>query len=95
VSDRRQEDERLINLENAVRDLKDGHADILKAVSENTAITQPIADLVNAAKWWFKMLGFIGKWGRNLILWVAPIAAGISTIWLLIDQYARHIGGKS
>jgi hypothetical protein len=90
VQDKRSDtDIRTKKLEDDVTELKNSHIKILDAIQANTDITQPIADMVEAAKWLFKTIGWIGKWGRKVIIWVGPVAAGISAVYLLGQEIMK------
>lgn len=70
-----------------VDELKAGHAQILKAIKDNTDMTQPIAEMIGMARWFFKTIGWIGRAGRKCIVWVTPILTFIGVVWALVWAY--------
>lgn len=82
--DRRRDDTRWFEITADISTLKSQHAEIRKAVDENTAITteiktntDEIVDLFKAAKGFFVMAGYFGKAAK----WVGAIAAAITAVW--------------
>lgn len=90
--DRRRDDTRWFEITADISTLKAQHAEIRKAVDENTAITSEIKantdeiiEFFKAGKGFFKIAGYAGTVAK----WLGAVAAAVTAIWA-----ATHLGDK-
>lgn len=55
-------------------------------LDENNVATNELLAIIKNGKGFFNTLGFIGKWIRRIILWVAPVVTALISLWYAITQ---------
>lgn len=55
-------------------------------LDENTKATNELLEIIQMGKGFFRTLGFIGKWARRVILWVAPVVTAVVSLWYTVTQ---------
>lgn len=59
------------------------------ALSENTAKTNDIYEILEMGRGFFKGVAFIGKWTRRIIMKVAPPITAVLGLWYAIKQWPK------
>lgn len=52
----------------------------------NNKATDELLEIIQMGKGFFRALGFVGKWIRRVILWIAPVVTALISLWYAITQ---------
>ena len=74
-------EDRMTNIESCITSLRNDHAALRLELTENTALTRDIRNILETGRTFFRMVRWIGVLAR----WLAPIIVAWSALWAMIN----------